>query len=70
MRSVGERVKAVMKVGEYRKVTSLAKSLRVRRADIEECIHDVEGLDLIVGVRAGSGVGDLDPSDYEIERYE
>lgn len=68
-RSLGERVLSVMKVDETRLVSSLARSLRVRRADIEECIHDVEGLDLIVGIRVGDGVGALPKSEWEIERY-
>lgn len=70
MRTIGERVKAVMEVGETRLVSDLAKSLRCKRDDIENCVFDVDGLDLIVGIQAGNAIAEHPPSSWEIERYE
>lgn len=68
--NLAERIKARMKIGERRKVANLAKSFRVRRADVEECVWDTNGLDLLVAVRSGIGAAELPKSEWEIERYE
>ena len=65
-----DRIKRVMKIDETRKVASLSKSLRVRRAEIEDACQMGSGLDLLVGIRCGSGVGDLPKSEWLVERYE
>lgn len=68
---IAQRVKNVMKIGEYRTVTSLMKGLRASRVDIEDCIHDIDGLDLIVGDGIqGLGTASRNRMDWEIERYD
>lgn len=68
--NLGARIKNRMGIGDLRKVSDLAKSFRATTEEVRECVHDVEGLDLIVGLRAGSGHAYFVQSDYQIERYE
>ena len=70
MDDLAARVRRVMRVGETRKVSALAKSLRAKAGDIVDCVYYSEGLDLIVGFRTGAGFAEFAPSQWEIERYE
>ncbi len=69
-KALGERIKSRMKIGEYRKVSNLAKSFRATTEEVRDCVHDTCGLDLIVGFRTGSGHGYYNISEYQIERYD
>lgn len=70
--NLAERIKARMKVGETRTITSIMKGFRASREDVEDCVGDTTGLDLIVGMQigGGGGHGSYKRTDYEIERYE
>jgi len=53
---------------EFPTVRQLARKLGVKQSLIAQLVEDSESLDLIVGFRAGSGVGDLDTTgDYRVE---
>lgn len=68
--SAGERILRVMSIDESRTVDSLRKSLRLSRQDVEEAVHDVGGLDLMVAIGSLGGHSDLPLSEWTIERYE
>lgn len=66
-----KKLKTIIPLGETRKVSDLARRLRVRRSVIEDAIQgSYAGLDLVVGVRCGNGYGTFKPSEYEVEHYE
>lgn len=70
-KTVSERVKALLpKVGDSMLVSELRRRLRVKREDIEGCVHDTSGLDLIVGFRTGAGHAHYGKRQWMIERYE
>ncbi len=65
------KIKEIVPLGESRKVSYLAQCLHLKRGVIEDVVGGyAPGLDLIVGVRCGSGVGHHEPKDYEVEHYE
>lgn len=71
--TIEDRIRRVMAVGQTRKVTNLARSLRVKRSEIEDAVQGMQGFDLLVGIQVGcpgGGYADIDRSDWEIERYE
>ena len=66
-----QRLAAALPVGETKKISDMARRLRVKRATIEEIAEVGEGYDLIVafGIH-GEGFYELPRSQWEIERYE
>lgn len=70
LRLIGERIKAIMAVDELRPVSALARSLKVRRADVLQAVEDTDGLELIVGCRVGSWIVDYPESAWKVKRYD
>ena len=68
--NTGERIQRLMGIGEFRKVTSLCAALSVPRVEVEESVHDVGGLDLIVAHGNAGGYTNIPRDEWMIERYE
>lgn len=70
-KTVAERVKTLLpNEGDSMLVSELRRRLRVTRDEIEGCVHDTSGLDLIVGLRTGAGHAHYGKRQWRIERYE
>jgi len=70
MRPLHERISLVMEVGEFRLVSKLAKSMRTTVSAVRDAVEEAENLDLIVGMRTGSGHASLPLSQYQVEKYD
>jgi hypothetical protein len=69
--NVISRIKAEIPVGETKLVKAIAGKLRLSmKRVIEEVEGSHDGLDLLVGVKAGSGHAPLRRADWEIEHYQ
>jgi len=66
------KIKEIIPLGETRKLSYLAQCLHIKRDVIDDAVSSgiCSGLDLIVGVRCGAGVGYHEPKEYEVEHYE
>ena len=70
MKSLHERINDTMKVGDYRMVSKVAKSMRATVSEVRDAVEDAENLDLVVGMRCGSGIAEWPQSEYQIEKYD
>jgi hypothetical protein len=69
-KSVAERIKGLLAVGEDMLVSDIRRKLGVKREEVEEATYGSDCLDLIVGIRTGAGYGCFGKRGYRIERYQ
>jgi hypothetical protein len=65
-----ERIRRSVPLGSKVRVSSLVKSLKARRVDIEDCAREMEGFDLLVAIGGSGGAASLPKSEWLVERYE